>query len=234
MKTVFLSSALAAASVLALTGVAAAESMASATTDLNIRSGPGPEHEVVGVIGASEEATVQGCIESSKWCQVSHDGIDGWAYSDYLTGTYEGVDEPVVLSEWPMPARPVVTYDVTTTTTTTTTNSNAGGTLGGAATGAIAGALIGGPVGAVIGGAAGAAAGGTLDAAVTPPEEVVTYVQENRVDPVLLDGEVVVGAALPDTVEIRKIPDYQYDYVYVNGQPVLVRPEDRTIVYVLR
>ncbi|MFC6490409.1 DUF1236 domain-containing protein, partial [Nitratireductor sp. GCM10026969] len=87
--------------------------------------------------------------------------------------------------------------------------------------------------GAAIGGAAGAVAGGAIDT-VTPPREVVTYVEQNRVDPVYLEGEVVVGAGVPETVEMREIPDYDYRYVYVNGQPVLVEPESRRIVYVVR
>lgn len=61
-----------------------------------------------------------------------------------------------------------------------------------------------------------------------------TYIESNTIDPVYLDGEVVVGAALPETVEVREIPDYDYRYVYVNEQPVLVEPETRRIVYVLR
>ena len=62
----------------------------------------------------------------------------------------------------------------------------------------------------------------------------MTYVRTNEVEPVYLDGEVVVGAGLPDTVEIRPIPEYDYNYVYVNRQPVLVEPESRRIVYVIR
>ena len=61
-----------------------------------------------------------------------------------------------------------------------------------------------------------------------------TYVVSNPVDPVYLDGEVVVGAGLPETVELRTIPDYEYRYVYVNRQPVLVEPDSRRIVYVYR
>jgi hypothetical protein len=63
---------------------------------------------------------------------------------------------------------------------------------------------------------------------------VRTYVTSNQVDPVYLDGEVVVGASLPETVQLREIPDYEYRYVYVNGQPVLVEPQSRRIVYVMR
>ena len=67
-----------------------------------------------------------------------------------------------------------------------------------------------------------------------PPAEVGTYVTTHRVDPVYLDGEVVTGATLPDTVELREIPDYRYRYVYVNNQPALVDPGTRRIVYVMR
>jgi hypothetical protein len=100
------------------------------------------------------------------------------------------------------------------------------------ATGAVAGAFIGGPVGAAVGAVAGGAVGATV--IEPPPEEVRTYVTTNRVDPIYLEGEVVVGAGLPETVELREIPDYEYRYVYVNEQPVLVEPQSRRIVYVLR
>lgn len=239
MRSSILASTTAVVSLLSLAGVAAAQTQATAVTDLNIRSGPGPDHEVVGVIDADEEATLHGCVEDSKWCKVTHEDVEGWSYSDYLTGTLEGAEEPIVLSEWPVPERPVVTYDVTTVTTTTVPAENEardgeGGAIAGAATGALAGALIGGPVGAAVGGVTGAAVGGGTEDAVDPPPEVVTYVQSNPVDPIFLEGEVVVGAGLPETVEIREVPDYQYDYVYVNRQPVLVNPESRRIVYVLR
>ena len=105
----------------------------------------------------------------------------------------------------------------------------------GGATGAIAGAIIGGPIGAVVGGVAGAAIGGTAEGVASPPnEKVVTYVRTNKMEPVYLDGEVVVGASLPETVVLNEVPDYEYRYVYVNGQPVLVEPQTRRIVYVVR
>lgn len=255
MKPV-LTGAATALSLLALAGAASAETTAKATTDLNIRSGPGPHFEVVGVIGASEEASVMGCLADGKWCQVTHDGTNGWAYSDYLMASFDKPDTLVVLTERPAEALPAVTFEApmpqataqvtaqatsqpaatTTVTTTTTTKKKdpTGGALAGAATGVVAGALLGGPVGAAIGGVAGAVTGGTVDAAVTPPDEVVTYVQTNKVEPVYLEGEVVVGAGLPETVTVHKVPDYQYDYVYVNGQPVLVDPSDRRIVAVVR
>lgn len=202
-----------------LTSTAAmADFSAKATTDLNIRSGPGPQHEVIGAIANSDTATVNGCIEGSKWCQVTYNGTTGWSYSEYLSADFSG--EQTVISMAPQTAQvPVIANDQASTNATV-----------GAAGGAIAGALIGGPVGAAIGGVAGAAAGLT----VSPPPTVKTYVAENRLDPVYLEGEVVVGAGVPDTVTLYPVPDYEYQYVYINGQPVLVDAGTRQIVYVYR
>ncbi|MER9130997.1 DUF1236 domain-containing protein [Mesorhizobium sp. M0768] len=77
-------------------------------------------------------------------------------------------------------------------------------------------------------------AGEAIEPIRRPPAEIRTYVRTHRLDPVYLEGEVVTGATLPDTVELREIPDYDYRYVYVNGQPALVDPGSRRIVYVVR
>ena len=216
--------ALATVAALSFGGGAWAQTAATATTDLNIRSGPGPQHPVTGVIEAGGEVTVNGCLQGSKWCTVTTASGEGWVYSDYLTADLSG--SAVVLTErYADVGVPVVTYEADDTT---------GGAAAGAAGGAVVGALVGGPVGAVVGGVAGAVAGGTADAVDEPTEEVRTYVTTNKVEPVYLEGEVVVGASLPETVELREIPDYQYRYVYVNGLQVLVEPESRRIVYVVR
>ena len=238
MNTISRVPAVAAAALFAFTGAAVAQTSATATTDLNIRSGPGPEHAVIGVVNADSQVSVNGCLEGSKWCTIAHEGGQGWVYSDYLTADVSGT--ATVLTEGRTQVGvPVVTYEAQETGESADADEAAGaaGVASGAATGAIAGALIGGPIGAAVGGVAGAAAGGVTGAAVAaidPPDEVRTYVTTNQVDPVYLEGEVVVGAGLPETVELREIPDYQYRYVYVNGQPVLVEPESRRIVYVVR
>ncbi|WP_173934373.1 DUF1236 domain-containing protein [Chelativorans sp. Marseille-P2723] len=224
MRSFTLKAAVAGFALFSIAGAASAQVMATATTDLNIRSGPGPEYPVVGVIGNSQEATVQGCLEDSKWCQVSFQGVEGWSYSDYLMANMG--TQTMVLTERPAEV-PVVSYEATASTDTGV------GAAAGATTGAVAGAIIGGPVGAAVGGAVGAVTGGAIET-VSPPQEVVSYVQSNPVEPVYLEGEVVVGAALPETVAVREIPDYEYRYVYVNGQPVLVEPDTRRIVYVMR
>ena len=213
----------AAAALVALSGSAFAQTIATATTDLNVRTGPGPQFPVTGFIQAGATTEIGGCIDGSKWCQLSSG--EGWVYSDYMTSDFGGTAS--IVTERPRAAVPVVRYEEG--------SSSGGGAVAGGATGAVAGALVAGPLGAVVGGVAGATIGGTAEGLSEPPPEVVTtYVRGNQYEPVYLDGEVVVGASLPETVELREVPDYQYRYVYVNGQPVLVEADTRRIVYIVR
>ena len=225
MKVGFLTAA-ATCAVIAMSGTAMAQQAVSATTDLNVRAGPGPQYPVVGMIGADAQASLLGCIEGSKWCQVSAAGVEGWAYSDYLIGDNSGVE--VVVTERPAEMQvPAVVYEERAD------GATVGGVTGGAA-GAIAGAIVGGPVGAAVGAGAGAVGGGATGDILDPAPPVRTYIEQNPHEPVYLDGEVVVGASLPETVELYEVPDYEYRYVYVNGQPVLVEPETRRIAYIVR
>ena len=61
-----------------------------------------------------------------------------------------------------------------------------------------------------------------------------TYVTQNPVTPVYLNGEVVEGVGLPEDVVLTPVPDYQYNYAYVNGVPVLVEPGTRRVTYIYR
>ena len=213
------------AAVLALASLAHAQTNATAVTELNMRAGPGPHYPIVGTIGANGTASVLGCLESSKWCQVSAGGTEGWSYSDYLVIDQSGTQ--IVVTERQPDLVPVVTYEAEEAT--------GAGAVAGAATGAVVGALVGGPLGAAVGGVAGAATGGMAEGAMVEPDPAIrSYVVEHQVDPVYLEGEVVVGAGVPDVVEIRQIPDYDYGYAYINGQPVLIEPQERRIVYVVR
>jgi uncharacterized protein YraI len=208
----------AAAAMLAFTGVAVADVSATAALDLNIRSGPGPQFPVIGVIEADSAVGLSGCIQTGTWCSVNYDGTEGWAYAGYLVTEQAGTS--VVITERRAEIGvPVVEYD----------GPEEGMTLG-AAGGAVAGALIAGPIGAVVGGVAGASTG----VAVDPPTEVETYVISNEREPVYLDGEIVIGAGVPETVELYPVPDYEYSYAYINERPVLVDPGSRRIVYVVR
>ncbi|WP_372426639.1 DUF1236 domain-containing protein [Salinarimonas chemoclinalis] len=209
-RTLFLAAASAAA--LGLAAPASAQVAATATTDLNMRAGPGPNYEVVGVIDGDASVTVLGCLPSSAWCRVQHRGTEAWAYGDYLSATVENA--PVAVTQ----RRGIVPEAVWDPVAQT-----------GAVAGEIVGSIIGGTVGAVTG-----AVGGAIDGFTAPPPPVRTYVVENRVEPIYLEGEVVAGAGLPPAVGLRPIPDYEYEYAWVNGQPVLVDPATRRIVYVVR
>lgn len=202
------------AAATAFSSSASAATVASATTALNIRSGPGPQYSVIGVINANDRAQMLGCIQDSLWCQVEHNGKQGWAYSKYLTAQAAG--QPLVIADnRAQIGVPVVTYEAPAGTA-------AVATVGSAPAPTISGAMI----------------ESTQPAAtqfvVNPPPTVRTYVVENPAQPVYLDGEVVVGAGLPADVALRPVPDYDYQYAYVNSVPVLVQPQSRRIVYVYR
>ena len=69
---------------------------------------------------------------------------------------------------------------------------------------------------------------------VVLPGEVRTYVLEQQVPSVTYEGDVVVGAVVPDTVEIHTIDGHaDYAYSVVNDQRVIVNPQTRTIVQVV-
>src|SRR6185503_21358029 len=74
----------------------------------------------------------------------------------------------------------------------------------GAVGGCVTGAIVGGPVGAAIGCALGAAVGVAI---VPPPAPVVTYVTtQPTATAVTVQGELVVGATLPEPVILYPVP----------------------------
>ncbi|SEO14646.1 SH3 domain-containing protein [Salinihabitans flavidus] len=200
---------------LVLASSAYAETTATAWTDLNLRAGPNTNYQIISVIPAAQSVSVDGCLEASNWCRVTHGEFDGWASGNYLTTK---VDASIYEHRERLDVK-TVTYE-----------KDPDAALGGGAAGAIAGGIVGGPVGAIIGAAIGMSAG----AAVTPNERVTTYVRSNPVDPVYLDGEVVVGAGIPETVTLSEVPESEYYYAYVNGVPVLVEREQRRVVHIVR
>ena len=202
-------------SAMLLASTAFAETTATAYTDLNLRAGPAVSYEILGVIPASQAVMVNGCLEASNWCRVSFDGMEGWASGEYLTAM---IESPIYANRERL-AVETVTYE-----------RSPEATVGVGMTGAIAGGMLGGPVGAVIG----AGIGMGLGAAATPEERVTTYVMENPVEPIFLDGEIVVGAGIPETVTLTEVPESEYYYAYVNGTRVLVEREQRRIVYIVR
>lgn len=251
----------------AMMTAAQAQTFATANTDVNIRSGPDPMFPVVGMIRESQRASVIGCIEGSRWCQVDFRGRVGWAYSQYMSlsgqmaailpvpeievpaattvvtapravvtapvATYAppvtytapavtyAQPAPVVTYAQPAPVAtyqaPVVTYRAPATTVVETTA---------AAPRDYSGTLIA-PRERIY-------ASTNLPRALTPPADVRGYVTTNALDSAYLEGNVVVGAGIPDDIELNAVPNYRYRYTYVNDYPVLVDPVSRRIVYVYR
>jgi len=119
---------------------------------------------------------------------------------------------------------------------TMTINASAqNGAAAGATTGAVTGAVVGGPVGAAVGAGVGAIAGGIADD--TRPR-FRTYVEERHVPSYRFNGEVRVGADLPESgVTYYEVPrEYgvtKYRYTVVNDRTVLVEPGTHRIVQVI-
>jgi uncharacterized protein YraI len=203
--------------------------------ELSIRAGPGPGYPIVAVLPANASITVIGCIDGLSWCDVAYGQIRGWACADYVV--YQGLPIPQVIQAPP----PVVVFNAEDYWTTNyrdrpffAERDRWLGGAAGAAGGAVVGALVFGPIGAAVGAAVGGAAGAGAGELVTPPEDVVAYVAAQQPQPVFLQGEVVVGAIVPPVVALQPVPNQPYTYAYINGQWVLVAPDTRQILYIIR
>src|SRR5450755_19841 len=80
-KSVLISAAVA---VTTLVGAASAAQAATsyATTNVNVRSGPGTGYAVVGVLSAGSTVHVNRCNDS--WCSIQQGPVQGWASATYL------------------------------------------------------------------------------------------------------------------------------------------------------
>lgn len=201
---------LAAAAIMAvgIPGVASATALARATNSVHIRLGPGPGYAVVGVIPENGRTTVRDCIRGSGWCQVTYRGIRGWAYSTYLTAANPARALVDLSQNRAALGIPTITYQAQIAVPSSET-------------------VGAGPVAETVGEA-------PAEVVVNPPETVETYVTQHPVEPINLKGEVVVGELVPQKVDLFQVPNYQYEYAYVNTVPVLVAPNTRRIVYVYR
>jgi uncharacterized protein YraI len=197
----------AAAAGVVLSIPASAETLATAMIPLNIRSGPGPQYSVIGAIPDRAQATIIGCIQGSLWCQVSYNGRQGWAYAQYLTARVSG--RSLALAE-SMNTVPTIQYQPPVETV---------GTAVAAPT--ITGTLAAPPA-------------TTQQVVIAPPAAVGTYVVNHPVAAVYLNGEVVEGVGLPESVVLSPVPGFAFDYAYVNNVPVLVEPTTRQVQYIYR
>lgn len=64
-------------------------------------------------------------------------------------------------------------------------------------------------------------------------EDAVAYVEANPVDDVEFSGSLEAGVTFDADVELAQIPDSDfYGYAYVDGRPVLVDLDSRTVIWV--
>ena len=90
----FIRAAIFAALVLPVYGMAASATEATATTALNVRTGPNAGFPVVDTLTPGEVVDVTEC-QSNGWCYITHSGPDGWVSSTYLSaGPSAGTAEP--------------------------------------------------------------------------------------------------------------------------------------------
>ncbi|UCC86494.1 MAG: PKD domain-containing protein [Anaerolineales bacterium] len=94
--------------------------MATASTDVNIRSGPGIAYSVLGVLRSGQQAKITGISTDSSWWQIEFSGAAserGWLSAKYVT-TQDMQDIPVVQAP-SLPATPTPQPTPTPTPTST-------------------------------------------------------------------------------------------------------------------
>lgn len=83
---------------------------------------------------------------------------------------------------------------------------------------------------------AGVGAAAAQDVVIEPQQETIIreYVHQPLASVKLPGVELNVGTALPDTVELREVPNVKYRYVVVDNRTVLVDPGTRKIVKIIQ
>lgn len=176
----------------------------SPTGHLNVRSGPGFQYPVVAQMPANTRFPVTGCLQDYSWCSVVVGNVSGWASAPYLVTEAGGKPTNLQVSGAQL-GIPIVVAPATGAAVVATPP---------------VGAMV--PVAPAVG----------VVAPILPPPPVVSYVTQQAVEPVIVNGEVMVGAVLPAAVPVYTVPESPYAYAAVNGQRVLIDPGARRIVYV--
>jgi len=70
---------------------------------------------------------------------------------------------------------------------------------------------------------------------VVIPDTVTTYVTQQPADEgTVIEGDVTVGTALPDSIVIKNVPDDDsYAYAVVNKKRVIIEPKTRKVVKIV-
>jgi len=107
-------------SVAAFCALIAAPSLAEAavrgfaTANVNMRSGPSTGYPAVTVIPVGAPVTINGCMSSVNWCDVSFAGGRGWVSGNYVQASYQSRRVYVAPDYYPRLGIPLVTFDVDT------------------------------------------------------------------------------------------------------------------------
>ena len=60
------------------------------TAHLNVRTGPGTQYPVLGMMEYNVPANITGCLADYSWCSVTVAGVNGWVSSEYLVINKDG------------------------------------------------------------------------------------------------------------------------------------------------
>ncbi|MBI1219427.1 MAG: DUF1236 domain-containing protein [Rhodobacteraceae bacterium] len=213
--------ALSATAMLMAPAAFAQTAQATIVTNGPLLQGPGTQYTIIGQPPVNSPVMVQGCLASNDWCEVEMNGQTGWMSAADL-GVTTGSGQVLLSQPNSETSVSTLTYDQRKV------NHHA---AGGALAGAAVGAAVGGPVGAAVGAVVGAAGGAATTA---PDRKVTTYVTQNPVAPVTVPGNVAVGTVVPNSVTLTPVPDSRYSYMYLDGQPVVVENQSRTVVRILQ
>jgi uncharacterized protein YraI len=73
----------------------AAQPVAVATADVNLRAGPGTQYPAVAIIPYGDSVSLFGCTSAFTWCDIAWGNARGWVAAAYLQVIYRGA--PVVV-----------------------------------------------------------------------------------------------------------------------------------------
>lgn len=82
--------------LMALSGVAFAQSLAYTNQPVDVYAGPSGDYPMVAQVPPSAQLTVYGCVSDYSWCDVEAAGLRGWVYGGYLDYPYQGSEVPVM------------------------------------------------------------------------------------------------------------------------------------------
>ena len=108
----FLMSAAAFCTLLVAPAIAEAAVRGYATANVNMRSGPSTGYPAVTVIPYGAPVTINGCMSSVNWCDVSFAGGRGWVSGNYVQTSYRSNRVYVAPDYYSGLGIPLVTFDV--------------------------------------------------------------------------------------------------------------------------